>query len=781
MRKSLVTKIISFFILICIVPFTLFTLFFVQESRAMEDKNMKENLSALAKEKADVILKELNQVEREVENLSQWTEYILSEDQSGKSLPKHYVLDNRGVLERQINKETSLTSTSNVYVPNNIKFTEEVISDLINTEKLDNIFSNIKKSNSSVEYIYMVSNNGFIRVYPYLSNLTFDPDHDQRKDPFYTLVAQESGTKANAVWTKPYYDYGGNGWVITCAYPVHVNGVFKGTVCIDVSLNNIKKTLADFSLGDSGFAFIIDKEGSVIYHPKYMRTTQVQGELLNTNIFQQEISENYEKILSTMVHGKNGLLSYNKGSDKNIVSFEPINNLGWSLGIEVNKDDYVVGFKRLASQFWLAIILIIFMLLLMGVHLSLKITNPILRLTQDAKKISSGKFGETVQITSNDEIGILAESFNTMSLKIEKYTENIIRNKNQLETVFNSFSGIMMILGPNYQIKRINEQGLNIARRNFKSDNVIGIFCYQVFNNTDCPCEDCPITNTLETKNEHKSETLRGSEIYHLWSFPVYDNLGGIEEIVIHSRRVTEQIMLEKELIQAEKMAAIGQMAAGITHELKNPLAVIKGATYLLNSYEANHKDEIAKEAIEEIEASIIRSEKIIYNLLDFSRPSNEKIEKIDVRSLLNQILLLERRSIIKGNTNVIINLPRDPLYILGKSSSIKHVFLNLITNSVQAMPKGGMLDITGKNLNNNKIEICFSDTGLGIPAENLGKIFEPFFTTKGTGKGTGLGLWIVKREIENHGGEIKVKSKYRNGTTFIIILPSKERCDTNE
>ena len=95
------------------------------------------------------------------------------------------------------------------------------------------------------------------------------------------------------------------------------------------------------------------------------------------------------------------------------------------------------------------------------------------------------------------------------------------------------------------------------------------MFCYEVFNQSSCHCEDCPIVNTLKSKSECMSEVLRGSDVYHLWSFPVYDSLGNIDEVVVHSRKVTEQVMLEKELIQVEKMAAIGQMSAGITHELK--------------------------------------------------------------------------------------------------------------------------------------------------------------------------------------------------------------------
>lgn len=778
MRKSLVVKIISFFILICIIPFTLFTLFFVQESRIMEERNMNESLRALAKERADVISKDLYQVEREAENLAQLTEHILKEKQNIISIPDYYSLDDRGVLERQINDKTSLKDISNVYAPNNTSFTEEIISDLINTENLDNAFKKIKESNSYIEYIYMVSNNGFIRVYPYLSNSTFSPDHDQRKDPFYALVIQENTDKSKAVWTKPYYDYGGKGWIITYSHPIYVEKNFKGIVCIDVSLNKIKKALADFSLGDSGFSFIIDQEGNVIYHPNYMKPSPMQGELLNTNIFNQKISEDYKEILSNMTYGKNGLLLYDKGSENHIVSFEPINNLNWSIAIEVNEDEYVVGFKNLASKFWLAIILIIFMLLLMGVHLSLKITSPILSLTQDAQKIASGKFGETVKVNSSDEIGTLAESFNTMSKKIEEYTENIIKNKNQLETIFNSFSGIMMILGPNYKIKRINHTGLEIAKKNYKNNNIIDMFCYEVFNQSSCHCEDCPIVNTLKSKSECMSEVLRGSDVYHLCSFPVYDSLGNIDEVVVHSRKVTEQVMLEKELIQVEKMAAIGQMSAGITHELKNPLAVIKGASYLINNCCNINENELVKEAIDEIDLNVTRAEKIIYNLLDFSRPSNEKETQIEFRKIIEQVLLLERNAIVKGNINVIINISNDPLYIFGKSSSLKHIFLNLITNAVQAMPTGGNVIITGKKLNNEKVEICFSDTGLGIPTENIDKIFKPFFTTKETSKGTGLGLWIVYKEIEKHDGTIKVQSIHNYGTTFTIMLPSKERCD---
>ena len=122
MRKSLVVKIISFFILICIIPFTLFTLFFVQESRIMEERNMNESLRALAKERADVISKDLYQVERETENLAQLTEHILKEKQNIISIPDYYSLDDRGVLERQINDKTSLKDISNVYAPNNTSF-----------------------------------------------------------------------------------------------------------------------------------------------------------------------------------------------------------------------------------------------------------------------------------------------------------------------------------------------------------------------------------------------------------------------------------------------------------------------------------------------------------------------------------------------------------------------------------------------------------------------------------------------------------------------------------
>ncbi|MEL7656631.1 MAG: ATP-binding protein, partial [Bacillota bacterium] len=237
----------------------------------------------------------------------------------------------------------------------------------------------------------------------------------------------------------------------------------------------------------------------------------------------------------------------------------------------------------------------------------------------------------------------------------------------------------------------------------------------------------------------------------------------------VRSRKITEQVMMERELFQSEKMAGVGQMVAGVTHELKNPLAVIKGALYLWKANKGN--EEKQEEAIREINASVSRAEKIIYNMLDFSKASMSEKELVNVRSLLEQILLLVRQDMVKRKINVSFCLEDEPVYLYGNGDSFKHIFLNIIANAIEAMPSGGDFKIDVKKMEDDNTEIVFSNTGKPIPDDNLNKIFQPFFTTKDNG--TGLGLWIVSKEVSRNGGTIQASN---NGLTQIrVILPGRD------
>jgi len=232
---------------------------------------------------------------------------------------------------------------------------------------------------------------------------------------------------------------------------------------------------------------------------------------------------------------------------------------------------------------------------------------------------------------------------------------------------------------------------------------------------------------------------------------------------------ISERKMLERQLIQSEKMAGIGTLAAGIAHEIRNPLSIINTSTYLLRDEIIGRTQEM-EDLLGQIEGGIKRTQTIINNLLDFSRPAVHELESVDLKNLMEQILSLEGRSISTQNIKLRSKLKEVPK-ILANLDSLKHIFLNLLINAVQSMPNGGILGIRTFQ-EDKRVTVEISDTGIGIAEKDLAKIFDPFFTTKEPGKGTGLGLAFVHAEIERTGATIRVKSKPRLGSTFIVEFP---------
>ncbi|MBI1870210.1 MAG: HAMP domain-containing protein [Chlamydiae bacterium] len=226
----------------------------------------------------------------------------------------------------------------------------------------------------------------------------------------------------------------------------------------------------------------------------------------------------------------------------------------------------------------------------------------------------------------------------------------------------------------------------------------------------------------------------------------------------------------QEELVQKEKLAAVGQLAAGVGHELRNPLGVIKNAVYYIKSKVGEEDPKLAKH-LGIVEREIANSNKIISDLLGFSRTRKPELIPIDVNEVVEESIAVAN---VQENVKVIKNL----LPSLPKSSAdrdqLRQVFLNIILNACQAMPQGGELKISSR-LNKaglkgkDCLEIEFADAGTGIAPEDIKKLFDPFFTTKA--KGIGLGLAVSKGIIEKHEGDIEVKSELHKGTTFIVKL----------
>ncbi|NUN23686.1 MAG: HAMP domain-containing protein [Candidatus Jettenia caeni] len=230
------------------------------------------------------------------------------------------------------------------------------------------------------------------------------------------------------------------------------------------------------------------------------------------------------------------------------------------------------------------------------------------------------------------------------------------------------------------------------------------------------------------------------------------------------------------QLIQSGKLAAIGQLGAGVAHELNNPMTGILGYTqYMLEkvSKENVRTEDIStfRKCLQHIENSTYRCRDIVQNLLQFARKSNEIFEPLNINNVIADTLSLIKGPLVANKIEVVKNLVNDVDPIDGNANQLQQVFINIILNAQQAMPKGGHLFISTRR-KGRVVEAEFKDTGCGIAEEHIERIFEPFFTTKMDWKGTGLGLSICYDIIKRHNGNIMVSSKMGKGAIFTIILP---------
>ncbi len=227
-----------------------------------------------------------------------------------------------------------------------------------------------------------------------------------------------------------------------------------------------------------------------------------------------------------------------------------------------------------------------------------------------------------------------------------------------------------------------------------------------------------------------------------------------------------ELMKTQGELVRHEKLVVLGQLAGGMSHELRNPLGAIKNAAYFLSMVLEEPELEV-KETLDILEREVATSERIISSLLDFARPKSLTRRKMDINEILEGVL---SGADMPENIEMVSQLDETLPVILADPDQLNQVFGNLILNAIQAMLEGGQLVIKSEISSPEWVSVSFIDGGVGISEENLNKLFEPLFTTKA--RGIGLGLAVVKTIVEGHGGTIEVESEVGKGSTFTVRLP---------
>lgn len=253
---------------------------------------------------------------------------------------------------------------------------------------------------------------------------------------------------------------------------------------------------------------------------------------------------------------------------------------------------------------------------------------------------------------------------------------------------------------------------------------------------------------------------------------PILDNNQNVTGYFGIHRDLSEVKTLEKQLIHTQKMESIGTLAAGIAHEVGNPLASISALVQVAQRFTT---DNLVKEKLELVKNQVNRISKIIRDLVDFSRPSNYEFQLTDINRNLSEAVDITKVGVKAKDIVYDLILSKEIPLLPLVADQVQQVFVNILLNATDAILESRKKEkkiAVRSELENNDVIITFSDSGIGIAEENIPKIFEPFFTTKKEGKGTGLGLWVSYGIIKSFHGDIKVSSTYNKGTTFTIILP---------
>ncbi|WHH58863.1 transporter substrate-binding domain-containing protein [Petroclostridium sp. X23] len=384
-----------------------------------------------------------------------------------------------------------------------------------------------------------------------------------------------------------------------------------------------------------------------------------------------------------------------------------------------------------------------------------------------------------------EKIGLVIEIFITIILlgfylfyswnhqlkkEVERRTEELFISRNDLETTFDGLTHLMIVVNEDCDIIDINKSFCELMQSDKKE--IIGKNCIEFPEFLCTDCDTCIIKKTFIEGKSFQNEFWHGSKIYETTVFPLKDKLENTHRALIMIKDVTNIRISEQQLLHSNKMAAIGQLAAGVAHEIRNPLGLIRNYCYLLKK-NISMEEHTSKKAVNVIETSVEKASNVIENLLNFSRISGNEKENVSIRGLVDSIIKLEYKVMAKKNIREEIICDEDIVCYVNQES-IKHILINLISNAIDAMSDGGVLTIRCEK-KQDILSISCSDTGIGIKTEDLENIFNPFFTTKPIGQGTGLGLYIIYNEVQKFAGDIKVSSKQGEGTTFYITLPLRE------
>jgi two-component system NtrC family sensor kinase len=365
------------------------------------------------------------------------------------------------------------------------------------------------------------------------------------------------------------------------------------------------------------------------------------------------------------------------------------------------------------------------------------------------------------------------EQLKTSNLELEK-------KRQEIQAVLDGITDLMLVLTEDLKIQRVN----HVFSEWFPDIDPICKNCYEVFRGKNSKCEDCPAQRSLDLDEIVKDLCIYkvNEEFRHfdIIASPLKTGSTGERNVLLFKRDVTLEKEFQAQFYQAEKMATVGALAAGVAHEINNPLAAISGFAEGLQRRIGRIQDKVEAEVLDDfteytdtIIKECLRCRDIVQTLLTFSRPVASSLSPVDMNQCVRDTLFILKHH-FKEQHNIAVQTELQPKLpvIMGDESQLKQVIINLFTNAFDATGEGDIIRIITHAGENGGVELIVEDSGCGIPTELHDKLFEPFFTTKPVGKGIGIGLSTCYSIVNNHNGDITVTSREGQGTFFKVSLP---------
>ncbi len=554
---------------------------------------------------------------------------------------------------------------------------------------------------------------------------------------------------------------------------------FNGVVLAVLSMDGMtQKFMAPIKSGTRGYAWMMDSDGTLLYHPTQPQMVGKNLYHTDRSCFKCHISFETEK---KMIEGKAETFGYYRapgGENKLLAFFKiPIGSKAWIVVVSAPYSD-VIALMQKSRLFYTLLIISIFVTTLVASIVTI--------------------FTYKKRILAEEKAAHLENQ--------RKLEQEIVIAKNYLENIIENTRTNLMVLDRDLSVRTANTAQAKTLGR--PKEDILDRPFFTLFPDNLPPYDGIPIEALLhKVVVGGKSFDIKEYRITGVRPEPLYLDMnvsplliaGEVTGIIITSNDVTKRVLLEdaikqyteelevkvdqevatakrleQQVLHSEKLAAIGRLAAGVAHEIGNPLTSISTFAQLLREMAA---DEFTQSSLDIINNHIQRITEIVRQMSAFSRPDSTNIKLVQINDILKSsldLMRLDKR--MKSTITISVQLEPDLPQTMVDEGQIAQVFINIILNALDAMPGGGRLSITSRHgLSDQGLDtifIDFRDTGVGIPSDAIEKIFDPFYTTKESGKGTGLGLSVSYNIVKRFKGDIRVASQPGNGTTFTVVLP---------